>query len=129
MRYFYSLNGGRTKEELTVEKYKLYRNEDITFYNSNGKQLSRAQFVQLLLKDIDENDKKMRSELEEEGYIGRDEKGRFDKGNIKANKFIGSAEEIYLLYLLLGTRERAARALGIHRQTLSEKIRLYDEIP
>lgn len=96
------------------------------FFDRQGKLISRDEAVALLTDYIKKMDEEFHREIETEEN-GRERNGRFGKGNINANKLVVSMEEVYLLYRLCGTMEKAAGALGVCRQTISKSVKWYKD--
>lgn len=111
-------------EEITAENIADYKVKDMRFFDKQGKRISREEAVILLTAYIKKMDEEYCRELGTEDN-GREKNGRFVKGNISANKLIISMEEVYLLYMLCGTMEKAASALGVCRQTISKSVKWY----
>lgn len=116
--------GNLFAEEITAGNIVDYKVKDMKFFDRMGKRISRDEAVTLLTDYIKKMDKEYCRELGTEEN-GRERNGRFGKGNISANKLIISMEEVYLLYRLCGTMEKAASALGVCRQTISKSVKRY----
>lgn len=111
-------------EEITAENIADYKVKDMKFFDKQGKRISRNEAIVLLTDYIKRTDEEFRRELETQDNC-RERNGRFLKGNTNANKLIVSMEEVYLLYRLCGTMEKAASALGVCRQTISKSVKWY----
>lgn len=113
-------------EEITVQNIADYKIKDMKFFDNKGKRISRDEAVVLLTDYIKKMDEEFRKELETEDNR-RERNGRFSKGNTSANKLVVSMEEVYLLYMLCGTMEKTASALGVCRQTISKSVKWYKD--
>ena len=93
--------------------------------DKEGKHITRNEAIVLLADYIKKSNKEFRKGAEADGNIGRKDNGRFCERNISSNKFYISEEEVYLLYVLCGTMEKAAETLGVCRQTVSKNVNQY----
>lgn len=112
-------------ETLTIENYKEVGKKKIIFFDKEGNVRSKAEIIKLLAADIHKKEKSFRYHIGEAGSNTRDKNGKFTEGNTRAQKFIYTEKEIYLLYLLCGSSDATGDALGVCRQTISRIIRSY----
>lgn len=112
-------------EEVAAENIVRYKVKNIKFIDQEGKHITRSEAIVLLADYIKKSNKEFRRGAEADGNIGRTDNGRFLERNISSNKFYISEEEVYLLYMLCGTMEKAAEALGVCRQTVSKNVNQY----
>ena len=124
--HYYIEIDGWSAEKLTIDNLVKYKGEKIK-YIKNNQSIEKAVLIQELAESIIEESRKCRNELLNAGVTGREINGRFKGNNINAKKLITDNKKIYLLYLLCGTMEKTANALGVSRQTVSEPINQYKQ--
>ncbi len=110
-------------DDVTIENIGNYNIKDVRFIDGQGRFISKENAIVLLVNYI----KLVSREAFEKEDSGHGEKGRFEKGNIVASKFIMCVEEVYLLYKLCGTMEKTARTLDVCRQTIAKNVQQYQK--
>ncbi|MBQ7945041.1 MAG: hypothetical protein IJ326_13405 [Lachnospiraceae bacterium] len=124
MKDFYVIIEGIFKEKLTADILECNDMNTLCYVDSCGNEMDRTQFINVYAKSILEEADSVYKELKSE-LNGRENNGRYTKGNFQAMKLPVENEVIFILYLLCRNMEEVGDMLGVSRQTISKRIKMY----